>query len=172
LSEPSESGRYPQASTCNFVYWPARDEILLIKKLPHKFDGGKWGCTGGKQEYGETTEQAAWREGAEEAGPAFNRLGLLYLGIVGVCEDYVPEIGKHYVTIIHGFEVRRGLQPEMINVEPEHHEAVDWFSLQGLPANITVGFSKVIAVLTNEHKPRPLHPDVTDRPWRFADREF
>ncbi len=138
---------YPVGAVCNVVYWPERDAILLIKKQPHKFDGNKWGCTGGKQEFGETSEAAAWREMREEGGPWLNPDNLAYSGIVGVEDDIIPEIRKHYICAFHLFLVRPGLTPSVVNAEPEHHSAIRFFSTGYLPGNCTRAFRKVVAKL-------------------------
>lgn len=135
---------YPQAAVCNLIYWPERDSFLLIKKADHKFEGGRWGCLGGKQEYYETTSAAAWREGREEGGPGLNEQTLHHHGVVGVVDDIIRDIQKHYLTAIHHFTVRQGRTPDVSNAEPENHADIRWFPTMALPRNVTTGFRAVV----------------------------
>jgi ADP-ribose pyrophosphatase YjhB (NUDIX family) len=148
----TEPTRYPAGAVCCLVHWPGRDWIALLKKRPHKHEGGLWGCPGGKQEYRESTLAAAWRELREECGLGHN--DVRHRGVVGLCEDVVPEIEKHYLCVIHLFVVEDGRVPTLDNVEPEHHSEVGWFPVGRLPRNVTSGFRAVLQQL-KKAAPRP-----------------
>lgn len=64
-------------------------EVLLAKKLKGKFGVGKWNGYGGFIEEGETPEQAAYREVAEESGITRDQLGQ-ELQLAGLTRFIVP----------------------------------------------------------------------------------
>jgi ADP-ribose pyrophosphatase YjhB (NUDIX family) len=158
---------YPQAAVCGLIYWPARKSILLLKKQPHKYEGGLWGCPGGKQELYERAEDAAWRENHEECGPALDMDNLHYHGVVGVVDDIIRPISKHYLTTIHFYTVREGRQPKVRNNEPTNHAAIDWFPWTRLPPNATTGFERVMEALTDNPLATLAHADMA-LPWGWA----
>jgi 8-oxo-dGTP diphosphatase len=131
----------PRGAVCNLVWRPADRRILLIKKRPHKFEGGLWGCPGGKQEYGETSGDAARRELGEECGSGLADASAWY-GPVAVVDDVEPEIAKHYITVVHFFIAPEGAVAQ--NAEPEHHEAVGWFPPVALPLNGARSFNRIV----------------------------
>jgi ADP-ribose pyrophosphatase YjhB (NUDIX family) len=171
MNMDTERTDYPRGSAVAFVYWPDWCSILLVRKKEHKHEGGRWGCPGGKQEFGESSVAAAWREGREETGGDFNSDNLQYRGIVAVAEDHVPEIHKHYLSIIHMFEVRPRRNPHMINAEPGNHSSVEWFPLTAIPPNVTTAFRKVAVAMTQYIGQSLIHPDVVNKPWGFAEQD-
>jgi ADP-ribose pyrophosphatase YjhB (NUDIX family) len=133
------------------VVWCRVRGLLLIRKAPHKFEGARWGLPGGKQEPGETSAAAAWRELREECGPSMHSGTLTHVGIVGVIDDIIVEANKHYLTMLHLFLAHPVPDcPEPINAEPENHDSVDWFAPGCLPRNCTRAFRQVVTVLRGQ----------------------
>jgi 8-oxo-dGTP diphosphatase len=66
--------------------------LVLRRRGAH--GAGTWGLPGGHQEFGESPEQTAVREVAEETG-----LTVVPRARLGFTDDPMPEIGRHYVTL-------------------------------------------------------------------------
>lgn len=171
LERRNEHLGHPIGVAVNFVYWPSRESIFMLKKGPDKYDAGRWGCPGGKQEYGESLKEAAWREGREECGPGFSPANLRYLGIVAIAQDVVEAIQKHYLCVIHMFAVHEGCDPGLFNAEPGNHADVGWFPLTALPPNVTSAFREVAAAMTRPIGLGLAHPDVRRQAWGYAETE-
>lgn len=60
------------------------ENVLFLKRQPHKSEGNKWGVPGGKVEKGETADQAVLREVREETGIDLAGTPLKYFGKVYV----------------------------------------------------------------------------------------
>jgi len=111
----------------------SRGEILLGKRVEDQSKSElKGGCTwtlpGGKLEFGETLEQAAKREVAEETG-----LEAKDLCVISVSDDMIP--GKHFVTIgFAGKPVDESKQPTAENDEDKDISEWKWFSPDSLPS--------------------------------------
>jgi 8-oxo-dGTP diphosphatase len=67
---------------------------VLVMRRAGVLGGGTWGIPGGHQEYGESPENTAVRETAEETG-----LVVVPTARLGFTDDPMPEIGRHYVTL-------------------------------------------------------------------------
>ena len=88
------------------------DEVLLIKrgKAPRM---GQWSLPGGRIEWGETSEQAALRELAEETGVTARLLGLLDVVDGIFTSRETGAVTRHFIMIDYaalwtGGEVRAG----------------------------------------------------------------
>lgn len=66
--------RTPRIDVAVAVVRDARDRVLMAERSPRQIAAGHWELPGGKIEAGETPEQAARRELAEEAGLVGERL--------------------------------------------------------------------------------------------------
>jgi 8-oxo-dGTP diphosphatase len=69
-------------------------ERLLVLRRTGAHGAGTWGLPGGHQEFGESPEETAVREVAEETG-----LRVVATARLGFTDDPMPEIGRHYVTL-------------------------------------------------------------------------
>lgn len=72
-------------------------ERLLVMRRAGAHGAGTWGLPGGHQEYGESPEQTAVREVAEETGLVVTATARL-----GFTDDPMLDIGRHYVTLFVG----------------------------------------------------------------------
>lgn len=101
---------------------------------------GTWTLPGGKLEFGETFEEGAKREVAEETGM---RLGAVK--VICVNNDRVED--AHFVTIgmlADNFEGK----PRVM--EPDEITEWQWFSLNGLPQPLFFPSRKVLANFSNK----------------------
>lgn len=100
---------------------------VLIGKRKSKHGQGEYGGIGGHLEYGETLEQAALRELAEECGMQVGELRPLC-----VCDlfTYSP---RHYVDIGFVADWESG-DPQVL--EPDKIEGWEWRDMDDLPDNL------------------------------------
>ena len=98
------------------------ENVLFLKRLPHKSEGSKWGVPGGKVEKGETADQAVLREVLEETGIDLAGKPLKYFGKVYV---RYPEIDFHYHMYGHDFDELK----KQVVINPDEHSEHRWFTL-------------------------------------------
>ncbi|HJQ08570.1 MAG TPA: NUDIX hydrolase [Candidatus Saccharimonadales bacterium] len=96
--------------------------LLLLKRHPDDFGGGKWGVPGGKQEPDEDPTATVMREIFEETG---------------ITIEAVEHLGIHEIHMPHGLvhmKTFRATVPEgtPVTVNPEEHEMHRWFELSEL----------------------------------------
>ncbi|GAB80821.1 nucleotide triphosphate diphosphatase NUDT15 [Shimwellia blattae] len=107
-----------------------RDGKILLGKRTGSHGAGCWSAPGGHLEPGESIEQCARRETAEETGL---RLGPIFRGPWS--EDHFPPSpgtpGRHYLTLMVVACCPRGT-PE--RREPEKCTGWQWFPPEALPA--------------------------------------
>jgi 8-oxo-dGTP diphosphatase len=95
-------------------------ERLLVLRRAGAHGAGTWGLPGGHQEFGESPEQTAVREVAEETG-----LHVLAIARRGFTDDPMPEIGRHYVTLFVECHVVAG---EARIAEPDKATELAWLT--------------------------------------------
>ncbi|MFH1294631.1 MAG: NUDIX domain-containing protein [Candidatus Aenigmatarchaeota archaeon] len=123
-------------------------KILLGKRNedPEKADSllkgeGTWTLPGGKLDFGEAFENAAYREVLEETGV---RIDLKRLKLVSISNDIVHT--AHFVTI--GF-LAESLEGEAKVMEPEEILEWKWFSPEELPKPLFFPSEKMIKNFTS-----------------------
>jgi 8-oxo-dGTP diphosphatase len=105
-----------------------KNEILIGKRKSAHGDG-LYAPPGGHLEFGETFEECAKRETAEETG-----LGIKDIKFLTVTNDvFVSENKKHYITIIMTARADKG-EPQ--NKEPEKCEKWEWVKWDEFPENL------------------------------------
>ncbi|KAF2805441.1 uncharacterized protein BDZ99DRAFT_395938 [Mytilinidion resinicola] len=81
---------------------------------------GTWALPGGHFDYGESFDSCAKREVLEETGLEIGQVQLL-----ATTNDYMPEAGRHYVTVFMGATIV-GENKEPIAMEPEKCAKWQW----------------------------------------------
>jgi 8-oxo-dGTP diphosphatase len=105
-----------------------RERLVLLGRRKGSHGAGTWALPGGHLEFGESVEDCARRETAEETGL---RLKMIRLG--PYTNDLMPSEGKHYVTVFVQASVEPG-EPQVL--EPEKCEGWSWFRWSELPENL------------------------------------
>lgn len=113
---------------CGIVF--LKDGRILLLQRKKSPEIGAWGIPGGKVDFLETAEQAVRREAFEETGLEAGQLTLL-----GLSEQLFHNERQHWLGVLFLAETFSG---EMQLLEPEKHGGIDWFSLDQLPAQITL----------------------------------
>lgn len=115
-----------------------KDDKVLLGKRKNSHGSGAWCFPGGHLEFGETWEECARRETAEEVG-----LELSNISFARVTNDMFPEEQKHYVTIYMRADYGSG---EVTLREPEKCERWEWFSWDALPDPLFIPMQNLIAL--------------------------
>lgn len=103
-----------------------QNRVLLIKKSPdQKIAAGRWLLPGGATEFGEQSQETLRRELQEEINFAVTEEKL-----VGTKTILLGDV--HWVGLY--FQVRGDLST-IQNLEPQKHSALEWISLDHLPAD-------------------------------------
>ncbi|WP_308282960.1 nucleotide triphosphate diphosphatase NUDT15 [Pseudonocardia nigra] len=100
---------------------------ILVMRRAGAHGAGTWGLPGGHQEFGESPEETAVREVAEETG-----LRVRAAARLGFTDDPMPEVGRHYVTLF--VACTRAGDGEPVLREPEKATALAWVTPDELRA--------------------------------------
>lgn len=114
-----------------YIYNLEDDTLLMVQRHPNNPHGsGLWSIPGGKQEKGETPEDAAVREVLQEVGLDFPVKTLTFCGYTSDVFDN----GRHYNTLFYCASIRfaRGDTPPA-NLEPDKHAQIAWIPFQEVP---------------------------------------
>lgn len=104
-------------------YLTVGENVLFMKRQPHKSDGNLWGIPGGRCEKGETAHQAIVREVHEETGLDLTDKILKYFGKVYI---RLPDIDFIYHMYVHALEKI----PQQIAIDPNEHTEYQWMTLE------------------------------------------
>jgi len=107
-----------------------RDGKVLFGKRKGAHAASTWAVPGGHLEFGESWEECAYREVAEEAGIEINNVRYGF-----VTNDIFKADNKHYITIAMVADYVSG---EAKVLEPEKCEGWDWFSWESLPSPLMI----------------------------------
>lgn len=109
-----------------------RGELFLSKRSQHaKNERGCWETPGGSVEFGETLADAVRREMKEEYGAEIEILEQF------PAEDHlIPEENQHWVATTFLAKFKKGQEPRIM--EPEKCDEIGWFSLNNLPAPLSI----------------------------------
>lgn len=104
-----------------------RGSQILLGKRKGSHGAEEYGSAGGHVEHGETMEQAALRELAEECGIRVKNLRFLCVS------DLLTYLPKHYIDVGFVAEWESG-EPQVL--EPEKLESWDWYDIDSLPKKL------------------------------------
>ena len=111
------------------------DQVLLTLRR-HPPEAGRWSILGGRVELFETLETCAWREAREEAG-----IDITLERLLCVTDHILVAEADHWVSPAYLGRIVSGTPT---NREPEKTQAVRWFQLGRLPANLTLTARRAI----------------------------
>ncbi len=114
-----------------------RDGKVLLGKRKGSHGASTWGLPGGHLEAGETVEDCAIREAAEETG-----LQIVRTVNAGFANDIFEAENKHYVTLFVE-AIDPGGTPELL--EPDKCESWEWFSPSQLPEDLFIPFRTFVS---------------------------
>lgn len=118
------------------VYIFKGDKVLLGQRQAASTHGaGFWCPPGGKLDFGETFEDCAKREVAEECGLEISEPHII------TCTNDIHEEGVHFVTVSMGAKWISG-EPEVL----EAHKIAQWswFHISDLPSPLFLPVEKVV----------------------------
>ena len=134
-----------------FIYDLEDDTLLMIQRHPRNPHGaGLWSVPGGKQEKGETPEQAAAREVYQEVGLDYP---IPTLSFCGYTSD-VFDNGRHYNTLYYCTSIwfaRGNAHP--LNLEPDKNGQIAWIPFKEVPKRAL--FKPIISFFT-----RPINSNM------------
>jgi 8-oxo-dGTP diphosphatase len=104
-------------------YLTVDEQVLFMKRQPHKSDGNLWGIPGGRCEKGETAHQAVVREVSEETGIDLSGKTLKYFGVLYI---RLPDIDFTYHMYAHALADI----PKEIVIDTAEHSEYQWMTLQ------------------------------------------
>ncbi|MEK9970523.1 MAG: NUDIX domain-containing protein [Ferrovibrio sp.] len=124
-----------------------RGETILLGRRRNSHGDGSYSWCGGHLEYGETFEQCAIREVAEECGLVVRRLRFL-------CLHNILAYDRHYVDIQFIAEEVEPGEPQVL----EPHKIADWgwYPLNGLPGPLFKPVELALAAWTAQRAYTPL----------------
>lgn len=129
MADRDVGGRTRRAcASCGFIHYPGPaagvavlvaegDRVLLGRRRPDAFEGGKWCLPCGYVEYDEDYLTAALREVAEETG-----LAVEITGIISVCSNFLAPNVHTVVTVLAARPAGGALSPG------DDIEDVRWFA--------------------------------------------
>jgi 8-oxo-dGTP diphosphatase len=110
-------------------------QVLLGQRLNAHGDGS-WSFPGGHLEFGETWEECAIREVAEETG-----LQIVNPHFVTCTNDIFTEENKHYITVYMQASWENG-EPKVL--EPNKMVKWQWFDWENLPSPLFIPMQHLV----------------------------
>jgi 8-oxo-dGTP diphosphatase len=104
------------------VFLNYKDKMLLLKRQPHKLEGGFYGVPAGKSKVGEKLLDAAARELKEETGITLATEKIQFFKSVFV--RYADKFPDGPDLIFHMYTASLTKEPEIVLSEEEHSEYV------------------------------------------------
>lgn len=120
-----------------------QDGKVLLGKRKGAHGAGEWSAVGGHLEFGETIEECARRELAEETG-----LNALSIELGPWTNDFLEE-DKHYITI---FVFVTQFDGRLQCLEPDKCEGWEWFEWNALPSPLFGTVQSLIKKIGSENR--------------------
>lgn len=114
-----------------------KDGTFLMQQRYGAHGAGSWSIPGGHQEFGESFEDTARREVAEETG-----LEITNIRFGAVTNDHFEEENKHYVTV---WVLSDWLSGDEEIMEPEKCIAQKWHTFEDLPKPLFLPWKQLLA---------------------------
>ncbi len=109
-----------------------KGQILMVKRSPKLFDGGRWGLVGGYMERDETAREAAAREALEETGWTIKNLKLLTINDM---PERPRDANRQNISLVYICEAGKKVgEPDWESTEQK------WFDLDDLPPKDKIAF--------------------------------
>lgn len=109
--------------------WSDRAALMLTRRAEHlRHHAGQWALPGGRIDAGETAEQAALRELAEEVD-----LVLDASAVLGCLDDYVTRSGFVITPVVVWAGAARGVRPNPNEVQSIHRIPIEEFGRADAP---------------------------------------
>ena len=124
------SERFKPVAGVYLVFKKQNGEILLLRRYNTGFGDGQYSMVSGHIDGGESFQQAAIREGREEAGVAIKMNGLKVLYVL-----HRMNKAQNYEAINVFIQVKNW-NGEIQNTEPEKCDDLSWFDPNNLPENV------------------------------------
>lgn len=118
------------------------DGKILLGKRKGAHGSGEWSFAGGHLEFGETVEECALRELAEETG-----LKALSVHMGPWVNDIIEE-NKHYVTLFVFIDQFEG---DLQLLEPDKCEGWEWFDINSFPSPLFTPIRSLIKKISIEN---------------------
>lgn len=110
----------------------AKGEVFLTKRSQKATnEKGCWEAPGGAVHFGETLERAVKREIKEEYG-----VDVKILEQFPAADHLIPNEKQHWVATTFLARIKKGQIPKIM--EPNKCDAIGWFSMQKLPAPLSI----------------------------------
>jgi 8-oxo-dGTP diphosphatase len=143
--------QHPRVGVGVLVFDAAGRVLLGLRRGAH--GAGTWSAPGGHLEWGESFEDCARREVAEETG-----LMLDELQAGPVTNDVFAAEGRHYATVVM-LARHPGGTPQRL--EPDKCERWDWFDWQALPEPLFAPLASLRAMGWRPPPSQPLSPPAS-----------
>lgn len=122
---------------CGAFITDDQGRLLLVKRRRNP-EADHWGLPGGKVDFLEPVPDTIRREIAEELGVAIELTGLLC-----VVDQIDPAGPSHWVNPVHRARIVAG-EPRVM--EPDAMADWGWFTMDALPAPLTISTRTAVAV--------------------------
>ena len=107
------------------------NQILLVKRAPGHYEGGKWGTVGGFMDFDETLTQAAEREVYEETG--YRIKNIIFMTIID--NPHRPNDDRQNISFVYFCQAgEKTGEPDDESTEQR------WFDLDNLPPQDQIAF--------------------------------
>lgn len=125
-----ETTKRPGIGVATFVLSEKHPESVLLGRRKDVIGHGLYQVPGGHLEFGESWEQAAYREVLEETG-----LHVHNVSLCSIVDTIEPEQDYHYITVfMRGYvDETRGSEPR--NMEPQKCEGWHWWRWSAVPTS-------------------------------------